>query len=110
MDITPMSLQAVVPRTSEATQVQQNLNQQANIQQDYQALQDKAEMRLKETTVQARERAEDGRIKDDPDRRKKQGGYGRGNGRNKRKDDEQDDMSPSMAVDSIRGHHIDIEG
>ncbi len=73
MDVTPMSLQAIVPRTSEATQVQHNMNQQSALQQDFQAVRDKQETALKQTQVRKKDQAEEERIKDDPERRKKQG-------------------------------------
>jgi hypothetical protein len=106
MDISPMSLQAVIPRSSETTQVQHNLNQQTAVQQDYQAMQDKAEMRLKEKSVQTKDNPEDGRVKDDPNRKKGQGNY-QGNG-HKRKQEEEKEGQEKMAVDVMRGHHIDI--
>ena len=76
MDVSPMSLQMIVPRANEATQVQHNLNQQVNVQQSFAELRDKSEMQMKMETVQSREQAEDGKIKDDPDHRS---GHGRQN-------------------------------
>ena len=106
MDITPMSMQMVIPRTSETTQVQHNLNQQAAVQQDYQAVQDKMEMRQKETSVHSRENPEDGRIKDDPDHRN----GGEYHGSRRRRQSQPDEMPEEdfQSVDASRGHHIDI--
>ena len=64
MDVTPMSMQMVVPRVSDAAQVQQNLNQAAALQQDFQAAREKADAKLKETQVRTKDNPEDGRIKD----------------------------------------------
>ena len=50
-----MSLQAIVPRTSEATQVQHNMNQQSAVQQDFQAVRDKQETALKQTQVRKKD-------------------------------------------------------
>ena len=47
MDVTPMSMQMVVPRVSDAAQVQQNLNQAAAMQQDFEALREKEDAKLK---------------------------------------------------------------
>ena len=47
MDVTPMSMQMVVPRATDAGQVQHNLNQANAMQSDFQAIQQKAEDKLK---------------------------------------------------------------
>ena len=47
MDVTPMSMQMVVPRVSDAAQVQQNLNQAAALQQDFEAVREKKDAKLK---------------------------------------------------------------
>ncbi len=109
MDVTPMSLQAIVPRTSEATQVQHNMNQQSALQQDFQAVRDKQETALKQTQVRKKDQAEEERIKDDPERRKKQGRGRRGFG-GRDYTEENDDEAPveRLAVDTFRGRNIDI--
>lgn len=104
MDVSPMSLQMIVPRANEATQVQHNLNQQVNVQQNFAELRDKSEMQMKMETVQSREQAEDGKIKDDPDHRSGHGGY-QGKRRDKKEEEQQEER---MAVDTYRGHNIDI--
>lgn len=113
MDISPMSLQAVVPKSSEVTQMQHNMNQQAAVQQDFEAIRQKADAALKQKQVRAREELEDGRIKDDPDRQKKQGKYEAKQGKNKSEAPAAEDVQSAdderMAVDMIRGHHIDIK-
>ena len=80
MDINPISLQMVVPRTTEAGQVQHNLNQANALQADYQAVEQKREDQLKQKQVREKENLEDGRIKDDPERQRNRGGKG-GKGR-----------------------------
>ena len=109
MDVTPMSMQMVVPRVSDAQQVQQNLNQAGALQQDFEALREKADARLKQQQVRDKAKAEDGRIKDDPDRQKRQGASA--GGRQAPEDEEsasesQEEMN--YAVDPARGHHLDI--
>jgi hypothetical protein len=108
MDVTPMSLQAIVPRTSEATQVQHNMNQQSAVQQDFQAVRDKQETALKQTQVRKKDQAEEERIKDDPDRRKKQGRGRRGSGGGRHADQEEEAPTERFAVDVFRGRNIDI--
>ena len=110
MDVTPMSLQAIVPRTSEATQVQHNMNQQSALQQDFQAVRDKQETALKQTQVRKKDQAEEERVKDDPDLRKKQGRGRRGSGGSGRHSEQSEDEAPTVrfAVDGFRGRNIDI--
>ncbi len=98
MDVTPMSMQMVVPRVSDAAQVQQNLNQAAALQQDFQAAREKAE----------KDNPEDGRIKDDPNRHG-QGTYeGSGKQGKRGEEDAQEGDTEEFAVDPSRGHHLDI--
>lgn len=108
MDVTPMSLQAIIPRTSEATQVQHNMNQQSALQQDFQAVRDKQETALKQTQVRKKDQAEEERIKDDPERRKKQGRGRRGDRGGRHEADEDEAPTERLAVDVFRGRNIDI--
>ncbi len=109
MDVTPMSLQAIVPRTSEATQVQHNMNQQSALQQDFQAVRDKQEMVLKQTQVRKKDQAEEERIKDDPEHRRKQGRGRRGSKNNRHTEvDDEEVLTERLAVDTFRGRNIDI--
>lgn len=106
MDVTPLSMQMVVPRVSDAAQVQHNLNQASAMQQDFEALREKADAKLKETQVRTKNNAEDGKIKDDPNRKHGQGGY---EGQGKRKQEEASaPEEEALAVDPARGHHLDI--
>ncbi len=105
MDVNPISLQMVVPRATDASQVQHNLNQQANVQQEFAMLREQMSVRMKMETVQSREETEDGRIKDDPDREARGGGhYYRG----QKREQEDEPEEERMAVDALRGHNIDI--
>ena len=108
MDVTPMSMQMVVPRVSDAAQVQQNLNQAAAMQQDFEAIRENEDAKLKETQVRTKDNPEDGRINDDPNRRG-QGGASGGSAK-KRGQGEEEDVAEedAMAVDPARGHHLDI--
>lgn len=108
MDIMPMSMQAIVPRTSEATQVQHNMNQQTNIQQDFQAMRDKADVALKQKQVRTKDNAEDGRIRRDGNR----GGnaYGGSSRQKKRRSETMlaEEEGENYAKDALRGNRIDI--
>ena len=105
MDVNPISLQMVVPRATDAGQVQHNLNQQPNMQQQFAVAREQMEVKTKMETVQTRDNPEDGRIKDDPERQSRGGGYfGR---QGKRRDRENADEE-RPAVDLLRGHNIDI--
>ena len=104
MDVNPISLQMVVPRATDAGQVQHNLNQQPNMQQQFAMAREQTEVKTKLETVQTRDNPEDGRIKDDPDRQSRGGGYQGGRrGRRERKEEEEQPV-----VDLLRGHNIDI--
>lgn len=112
MDVSPMSMQMMVPRSAEVAQTQSNMNQAINMQQDFQAIEQKADDKLKQSQVRGKENPEDGRIKDDPDRQKKQGGYA-GGGRRKKAQQEQAEAETEttrFASDPSRGHFLDISG
>ncbi len=106
MDVTPLSMQMVVPRVSDAAQVQHNLNQASAMQQDFEALREKADAKLKQAQVRTKNNAEDGKIKDDPNRRQGRGGY-EGQGKRREAEDAEAQEEP-LAVDPARGHHLDI--
>ncbi len=106
MDVTPMSLQMVVPRATEASQVQHNLNQAANLQQEFETMRQEADAKLKESQVRGKDNPEDGKIKDDQQRKQGQGGAG--GGQRGQQQEQAEDDAPAYAVDPMRGHHLDI--
>ena len=106
MDVTPLSMQMVVPRVSDAQQVQHNLNQASAMQQDFEVLREKADAKRKETQVRTKSNAEDGKIKEDPERQRGQGGDSGQRGRQEEMQDEA--QEETFAVDPARGHHLDI--
>ena len=110
MDVTPMSMQMVVPRATDAGQVQHNLNQANAMQSDFQAIQQKAEDKLKQQQVRSKDNLRDGRIHDDPDH-KQQGGY-EADGKKKQQQDEAKEsgegVKTNYAEDPSRGHFLDI--
>lgn len=109
MDVTPMSLQMMVPRAADATQVQHNLNQANAMQSDFQAIQQKEDDKLKQEQVRAKENPEDGRIKDDPDHQRKQGRDGASRRQASAGQEEDSPEDPvKYAEDPSRGHLLDI--
>ncbi|MCR5756518.1 MAG: hypothetical protein K6F95_01245 [Selenomonas sp.] len=109
MDVSPMSMQMLVPRSTDAGQVQHNLNQANAMQADYQAIEQKREDQLKQKQVREKENLEDGRIKDDPERQRNRGGRG-----GKRRagevavEDTAEQPAMKMATDPSRGQLLDI--
>ncbi len=106
MDVSPMSLQMVFPRATEAGQVQHNMNQAAALQSEYEALRQEQDSKLKQQQVRNKDNPEDGRIRDNPDRRGNQGGY-RGSKR-RSVSGETEEQEQRFASDPSRGHRIDI--
>ena len=104
MDINPISLQMVAPRTTDAGQVQHNLNQQPNVQQEFAMMREQMDVKTKMETVKTKDNPEDGRVKDDPERQSRGGGYSGGQNRERRGNDEEE----RPAIDILRGHNIDI--
>ncbi len=111
MDVSSMNLQVMVPRATETSQVQHNLNQQVNIQQDFEAVRQKADDALKQKQVRAKSEAEDGKIKEDADKKGQSGSYLSQHRKKHAGTDEPQEQAgeTAMAVDSFRGHHIDIK-
>ncbi len=106
MDVSPMSLQMVFPRATEAGQVQHNMNQAAALQSEYEALRQEQDSKLKQQQVRNKDNPEDGRIRENPDRRGNQGGYG--GSRRRSVSDEPEEQEQIFASDPSRGHRIDI--
>ena len=109
MDVSPMSMQMIVPRATDAGQVQHNLNQASALQSDYQALEQKNDDKLKQKQVRGKENPEDGRIKDDPERQRNRSGSGGG----RRSSAGEEEVLPEepvvkMAQDPSRGQLLDI--
>ncbi|WP_082334439.1 hypothetical protein [Selenomonas sp. GACV-9] len=104
-----MSLQMMVPRSADATQVQHNLNQANAMQSDFQAIKQKEEDKLKQEQVREKDELEDGRIKDDPERQQKQGKGGSQRRRYAAAAEQQDEPElERFAKDPSRGNLLDI--
>lgn len=106
MNVSPISLQMVVPRTTDASQVQSNLNQQAANQQDFAMVRNEVAARMKMEQVQTKDQPEDGKIKEDPSGHHSHGGY---QGQRRERDDEgESGEGEPLIADRFRGHNIDI--
>ena len=79
MDFAPMSLRMMIPHANDVGEIQHNMNQQAAMQQDFKALQQKKLIERQQSQVRTKDEAEGEKIKDNPE--KKQGGRERGPGR-----------------------------
>ena len=109
MNVTPISMQMMFPQSNEAGNVQSNMQNQVNIQQSYESIRQKQDAELARQQVRAKEEAsEDARVKDDPERDRRQGGRqsgGRSRGDGK---DHGPELLQRLAADPNRGVHLDI--
>ena len=109
MNVTPLSMQMVVPQSTEAGQVQHNLNQAGALQQSFENVRQKEDAKLKQQQVRNKDNPEDGRINDDPEHRNK-GSYAGGR-RGSRPGEEAEDEEQQVelfARDPSRGQFLDI--
>ena len=106
MDVTPMNLQMVVPRSADAAQLQQNMNHAAAMQQDMEMVRQKEDDKLKQQQVRTKDETEDGRIKDDPERDKRQGGWQMSQNRRQNAEAEEEE-GEKYAIDPARGRFFD---
>ena len=100
MNVTPISMQMMIPQSNEAGNVQSNMQNQVNVQQTFESLRQKQDAELARQQVRAKEKAsDDARVKDDPERERRQGKRGRGQGGREQREDH---------ADPNRGVHLDI--
>ena len=107
MDITPMSMQMMVPKSADVTQIQHNMHQAASAQQVFETMRRKADDKLKQQQVRGKDNAEGEKVHAEGDREGK-GGYS-SRGRRERKNPSQDEnVMAQFAVDPNRGRNLDI--
>ena len=110
INVTPMSMQMVVPQSTEAGQVQHNLNQPGALQQSFENVRQQEDARLKQQQVRTKDNPEDGRIKEDPDRRNRGGYAGGRRGRRPGEEAEEEEQRLELfARDPSRGQFLDIK-
>lgn len=106
MNISPMNMQVVIPKATEVGKGQQQREQQTVFQQDFGAekYQQNAHQRLKQ--VQKAEESESKKINDNQSKEEKRRGQQNFGEKNKKKENDEEVV---MAVDTFRGHNIDIK-
>ena len=109
MNVTPISMQMMFPQSNEAGNVQSNMQNQVNIQQSFESVRQKQDAELARQQVRAKEEAsEDARVKDDPERERRQGRGQGGQGGRERSEDQGAELLQRLAADPNRGVHLDI--
>ncbi|MBQ3451379.1 MAG: hypothetical protein IJL12_03160 [Selenomonadaceae bacterium] len=88
-----------------AAQVQHDMNNASALQHAFQTVREKEDAQLKQKQVRNKEEAEGRLIKDDPDRRNRQGGYYY---RSQPREEEPEAADDNYAVDPQRGYFLDI--
>lgn len=99
-----MDLQVMIPKATEVGQIQHKLNHQADVQQVFVANSLQADADLKQKQVRKREQMADGTIDDKTKRQQQQA-----HDKQQQSPAENDESDDNIAVDSIRGHIIDIK-
>ena len=105
MELAPVGVQMTYANANNAAQVQHNMNHASALQQDFQAVREKTDAQLKQKQVRNKEEAEGRVIKDDPDRRERNGGYYY---RGRRQNPQPEEEDENYAVDPKRGYFLDI--
>lgn len=108
MDIMPMSMQIMVPKSADVSQMQHNMQQAASAQQEFETMRRKADDKLKQEQVRHKDNAEGERIKDEPERQGRQGGYFAHRNRHAGEETQEEPPRPQYAVDPNRGRNLDI--
>ena len=109
MNVTPISMQMMFPQSNEAGNVQSNMQNQVNIQQSFESVRQKEDAELARQQVRAKEEASaDARVKDDPERERRQGREDRDERRRDRGEDHGPELLQRLAADPNRGVHLDI--
>lgn len=106
MEMAPVGVQMTYANANNAAQVQHDLNQASTLQQNFEAVREKRDAELKQKQVRNKDESEDGRIKDDPESNRRNGGYYYR--RSRRELPEFEDEDDTYAVDPRRGHFLDI--
>ena len=104
MDLSPMNLQVMIPKSTEVGQMQHKLNHDGVVQQDIGALKLQQDADLKQKQVRTRDKMEDGKVKDEA-----KGQQGQGGQQPPHHPAENEETQAPMAVDSVRGRIVDIK-
>lgn len=118
MDFSPLNIRMVVPHTNDVGEMQNNMNQHGAMLQNYRTNKDREQQEVRLKQIKKKEEAEGRRVEGDPDR---EDGRGRKRRKGKSADErhkelvaalgvDDDEEQEVMAVDHIRGRHLDISG
>ena len=105
MELAPVGVQMTYANANNAAQVQHDMNNASALQNAFQTVREKEDAQLKQKQVRDKEEAEGRLIKDDPDRRSRQGGYYY---RSQQREEDFENEDENYAVDPRRGHFLDI--
>lgn len=105
MELAPVGVQMTYANANNAAQVQHDMNNASALQNAFQTVREKEDAQLKQKQVRNKEEAEGRLIKDDPDRRSRQGGYYY---RSQQREEEPEYEDEVYAVDPQRGYFLDI--
>ena len=109
MNVTPISMQMMFPQSNEAGNIQSNMQNQVNIQQSFESIRQKEDAELARQQVRAKEAASaDVRVKDAPERERRQGGGQEDQGKGARGEDHGAELLQRLAAEPNRGVHLDI--
>ncbi len=105
MNISPLDMQVIIPKSTEIAKSQQVRDHQNVVQQEHGAAQFQQQADVKLTQVQTAEKSQGEKIKNKQN--KEQGK--RETSQNGNQHEEEPSEEAPMAVDSIRGRHVDIK-
>lgn len=117
MDFSPLNIRMVVPHTNDVGEMQNNMNQHGAMLHNYRTNKDREQQEIRLKQIKKKEEAEGRRVEGDPNKEERQGGKGKGKAAARRHQrlvaelgaDEEEEQEV-MAVDHIRGRHLDISG
>lgn len=105
MNISPLDMQVIIPKSTEVAKSQQNRDHQSVVQHEHGAAQFAQQAHNKLTQVQNTEKSQGEKIKN---KQNKEHTQGESNPKKNQEEEASEEEAP-MAIDSIRGRHVDIK-
>lgn len=105
MNISPLDMQVIIPKSTEVAKSQQVRDHQSIVQHEHGAVQFQQQADVKLTQVQTTEKSQGEKIKN----KQNKGHSQKESGQKRSQHEEKTDEEVPMAVDSIRGRHVDIK-
>jgi len=106
MNISPLDMQVIIPKSTEVAKSQQIRDHQSVFQQEHGAVEFQHQADVKLTQVQTTEKSQGEKIKD---KQNKEHGKREANQNGSHHEENTDEEEVPMAVDTIRGRHVDIK-